>query len=112
MRQALLAAAVCLAVLCTAYGQAPKTTAPSAAPTIISSLKYNNFVFYVLKGYRSWQDAQTACQQAVPGGNLVTFTSYDDYSVVSSKLANVTEGTRPSDAGAFWTGAMLTSGGR
>ena len=50
--------------------------------------------------------------QAVPSGRLVTFSSYDDYATVTEKLANVTAGPRPADAAAFWTGAMLTSGGR
>ena len=50
--------------------------------------------------------------QAVPSGRLVTFSSYDDYTTVTSRLANATMGPRPEDAAAFWTGAMLTSGGR
>jgi hypothetical protein len=48
----------------------------------------------------------------VPSGRLVTFSSYDDYTTVTNKLANATMGTRPEDAAAFWTGAMLTAGGR
>jgi hypothetical protein len=42
----------------------------------------------------------------------VTFSAYDDYSTVTSRLANTTMGPRPEDAAAFWTGAMLTAGGR